>query len=278
MILKSVNKSVNKYAGYINKFGLTPDKLACRISGKSNQIPKIFCVTVPKSGTHLLQQALLMYTPIYRYFSRVLNNANCKSLAELKSQVKHVKNGQFVLSHINFTPEIYNYLMESGFKIFFMIRDPRDIILSEAHFVVNRADHPWRKFLIDETLYERIESLIVGKYFWDIGKRLNGRKGWLTAENVKTIKFEHLVGSLGGGNDFHQQKTIQDIFEHIDLRLSNQEVINLSQSIYSKKTLTFRKGKINEWSEVFDDHLKEKFKQVAGQQLIDYGYEKDLNW
>ena len=41
---------------------------------------------------------------------------------------------------------------------------------------------------------------------------------------------------------------------------------------------TFRKGLIGEWRELFNEEIKNIFKEKAGDLLIKSGYEKDKNW
>lgn len=272
-------KEVNKYFGYANKFGLTPFKLYQRVSGESYKYPKIFCVSIPKSGTHLIQRLLLMHPPIYRNFMRVLNNTTCKNIYDFKGFLKNVKNGQLVLSHTNFKREYYEYLCDNGFTVLFMIRDPRDILISEAHFVDARNDYPWRDLLLELSINERIEMLIKGSnLFWDIGKRLDDHSGWLKSEKVLTIRFEDLVGTDGGGNADAQKKAIKGVFNHIGTKHTEFNTEKIVDGLFSKKTLTFRKGKINQWKDVYTTELKNTFKSVAGSQLIDYGYENDFDW
>lgn len=42
--------------------------------------------------------------------------------------------------------------------------------------------------------------------------------------------------------------------------------------------MTFRKGQTGGWKKHFTSDQKKLFKKVAGQLLIDLGYEKDFNW
>lgn len=277
--MDTIYKLKNKYLGYAQKFGYTPYKYYHRIGNQTKYLPKIFCVSIPKSGTHLLQQVLISYPPIYRYFSRVLNNSNCNSLDIFKQHMKGVKNGQFVLSHLFFKQEYYEYLIDNGFKIIFLYRDPRDILLSEAHFAIKRKDHRLNKILIDKPLNERIKTLILGNEHWGgIGKKMDAHYGWLLADEVLSIKFEELVGNLGGSKDSIQKESVVKILEHINIKFDDKEINRICSKIYSKKALTFRKGKINEWEEVYDFELKKLFKEVAGTQLIKFQYEEDMAW
>ena len=54
----------------LKRFGMTPDKI-WRRRGRPD-LPKIFCVSVPKSGTHLLERVLCLHPRLYRKFMSTL--------------------------------------------------------------------------------------------------------------------------------------------------------------------------------------------------------------
>ncbi len=45
-----------------------------------------------------------------------------------------------------------------------------------------------------------------------------------------------------------------------------------------ERGFTFRKGMIGSWQANFSEENKELYKLLYGQELIDLGYESDLNW
>jgi hypothetical protein len=51
-----------------------------------------------------------------------------------------------------------------------------------------------------------------------------------------------------------------------------------SKALQARKTQTFHKGKIGSWRTHFNNRHKEAFKRVAGDLLIELGYEQNLNW
>lgn len=52
----------------------------------------------------------------------------------------------------------------------------------------------------------------------------------------------------------------------------------IASELFKETTLTFRKGVAGEWKAHFNEEHKRIFKNIAGQLLIDLGYEKDFNW
>ena len=59
---------------------------------------------------------------------------------------------------------------------------------------------------------------------------------------------------------------------------SNGKAEEVAVELFSEPTQTFRKGVAGEWKTHFKEAHKRVFKEIAGQLLIDLGYEKDFNW
>ncbi|OIJ18549.1 hypothetical protein BKP45_19090 [Anaerobacillus alkalidiazotrophicus] len=55
-------------------------------------------------------------------------------------------------------------------------------------------------------------------------------------------------------------------------------VKEMERSINPGESPTFRKGQLGNWREEFDQEIKQAFKHVAGDILIQLGYEKDDKW
>ena len=52
----------------------------------------------------------------------------------------------------------------------------------------------------------------------------------------------------------------------------------LSAAINPQRSPTFRRGKIGSWRDHFTAEHKRTFKEVAGDLLIQLGYEQDFDW
>ena len=60
---------------------------------------------------------------------------------------------------------------------------------------------------------------------------------------------------------------------------SRDQIIDaLETNIDPQRSPTFRSGKTGEWKKYFNDEHKNLFKDVAGDLLVQLGYEKDDNW
>jgi hypothetical protein len=93
-----------------------------------------------------------------------------------------------------------------------------------------------------------------------------------------TIRFEDAVGSGGGGSDSAQLSVVKDIFDYIDLPLTEADARSIAANARSGKTQTFRTGRIRNWETLYDQDVKDAFRAVAGDLLIELGYETGTEW
>jgi len=54
--------------------------------------------------------------------------------------------------------------------------------------------------------------------------------------------------------------------------------VKVLHNINPQNSHTFRTGKSGNWKTVFTERQKDLFKEIAGDLLIELGYEKDYNW
>lgn len=260
--------------------------------------PKVLANSMPKSGTHLLVR-LLSHVPDMRFTARHINMKNIPGISGLDSEVsteaakyddilKLVRNGQFLTGHVPCIPAVHEVLDRMGFKILVILRDPRDVVVSHAHYVLARKDH-WihGRFItahpdIDSAITACIEGLpadpVLGGGLPDMDTRINDYIGWLDAPGALAIRFEDLVGSAGGGDDGRQLQTIRRVCSHVQRPEDTTSCRRLADAIWTTKAITFRSGKIGDWRRYFSAEHIESFKRVAGRSLVKMGYETRLDW
>lgn len=122
--------------------GLNPSALKGRITG-----PRILANSIPKAGTNLMERALT-FTPGMRMapFRTLLDWDECSS--GTARRLKRLHNGQFINAHLPAHQRIINFVDKLGVKTIFLIRDPRDIVISHYKYV-NEIDttHFSHKFI-----------------------------------------------------------------------------------------------------------------------------------
>jgi hypothetical protein len=176
------------------------------------------------------------------------------------------------------------------YKAFWVMRDPRDLIISRyfstkySHALLNEILASQRKQLLEMSLEEGIMMYIkmIGKEHKILYSSLTSWMKALDNENVLLCRYEDMI-------EENKAPTFMKIFKHCDIRLSIEEVENLLHRFSFKKISRrdrgdgdhkshYRKGISGDWKNYFTDEHKSAFKELAGQLLIELGYEGDLNW
>jgi hypothetical protein len=227
----------------------------------------VYAVTIPKAGTNLLAKALRLLThrESKRYSSPEL----------LKGQLPEVSD-QILFSHLPFDKSAARLLKKYHYKCLFMIRDPRDVVVSNTHWLVtqplihqaNVKKHAEDPAFFSKLLTQQIE---------EIKKTFDNYVPWMNDEAFYTVRFENLVGAQGGGSNKKQKQELKNIAAHSGIDLSSNELRTVAAQLFGG-TMTFREGQTSSWKKHFDADQKKLFKKVAGKLLIDLGYEQDFDW
>ncbi len=274
---------------------------------------KSMCITIPKSGTHLLSKCLrailLNYAvpghtpnpkeeerakkckPISkRYFVALQENLFRDHLVRKCKQRKilHHKDRLQVSFHLVHTPEHEQFVKQCVRKTLFLIRDPRDQLVSFVFWACKNAkldNVAFNNMLLDfidgkqrNNVYSvRMHPFCDALWTFGIAEYYAWYLPWMNVSNVYTIHFENLVGENGGGSQEAQIQEIHNIARHVGVDLSPDTIKEIADNLFGG-TNTFNKGQIGSWKRHFTEEHKRAFKASAGQLLIDLGYEKDMNW
>lgn len=267
---------------------------------------EFFSITVPKSGTHLLSKCISLMKAQDPYsFSDKTPRPKPDNEPQLCTLVPHnafpmlqeerfkdriIKKHRFPRAgfHLAHTQDRAKFLKQSAKAILFMIRDPRDQLISITKWCCDKSKLKSPEFsdmllnFIDGKQRGPIYAVKMIKpasYMWSYGiaDYYTLYTPWMGADKVYTVHFENLVGSRGGGSDEAQAQEIANIAHHLNIRLTPQKIAAIADNLFGG-TNTFNKGQIGTWKEYFTEEHKQAFKNTAGQLLIDLGYEKDMNW
>lgn len=246
--------------------------------------------TVPKSGTHLVHQILNglpnVTNDIWNAEKKFFIDHPVQDIAFYKDHFYRLgllQPNEFGVGHIFFSKE-YAYMLERlNLKHIFIYRDPRDVLISLAYFIpVKWPEHPlYQAFNHEGTTHkQRIMALIKGvDGRWPNFDAWNRPfYNWLKVPNTLAISFEELMQSRET-RQAAMTKIINYLWDGLLLPESIESMIKKMEShIDPSSSNTFRKGKIGSWREEFDSEIKQEFKVVAGKLLIDFGYERNLDW
>ena len=247
--------------------------------------PAAFVNSVPKSGTHLLEQIVRSLPGLTNYGSFLASMTSSfrytlRSHEDTLREIYKIASGELIRGHLFFDPEFANAFVTRNVVHFFIYRDPRDLVVSESHYVsqMNRW-HRLRPLFRQSAdpislAIQGIRSNTID--YPDIGTRFAKFAGWIRSPHVRAIRFEDLIG-----NDVpaHIEAIVRQYAKHTDYEFDVGQTIDAAiGNIDPRSSHTFRSGVSGKWRQEFTRAHVEQFKLVAGDLLVDLGYEADQNW
>ena len=184
-------------------------------------------------------------------------------------------------------------------KLIFIVRDGRDAVIS--HQIQKFIDLPDQlnaeEITIRQSLIKDPQGfLIKNKTLFPSGSLQKAADDWVKnvtetndigkgiyAESFLSLRFEDIVDNphiqldriwkfLGVNTE------IPELEESINNELSENPDADWQREKQQEVAKIIRKGLPGSWREIFTEEDKRIFKEFAGETLVDWGYEKDLNW
>lgn len=270
-------------------------------------VPGFLANSMPKAGTHLLMKAVSQFPGIHHIKKRDVTNrlrdhmpahssdAECAligvdwpqpiPLSFLRQHLKKARRGGYYLAHTQYASELADLLAELNIKMLLILRDPRAVVASHAKYVAKKPQHylfdTYQPLSPDARLMISIRGLETetpqGYSLRDIRTRYASLMTWTDHPLNYTTYFEKLVGPQGGGSRSEQLQELKNIADHLGVRYTSSQLERIAENLFGGTT-TFRKGTIGGWQDAFEDQHTAAFKQIAGDILIELGYEQDLDW
>jgi sulfotransferase 6B1 len=267
------DRRLGRLAWNARRFGLTPAKLQRRLL--DHRAPIVVSNSLPKAGTHLLERALCLHPRLYRSLRRTLHDRRVPAMGDLDRVVPRLRPGEVLVTHLSHDPVRERVVSEEHVRSLFLVRDPRDLVVSQAHYVAGWDAHPHHETLAStDDLQERYRRIITGdaeRSMPSLRLRLESYAGWLTSPAL-LVRYEELIGAAGGGDSGRQTAVIRQLFDHIGLPMTEAELAALAAATFSDASPTFRKGSIGQWQQQFDERTLEMFEQTVGDLMPAYGY------
>jgi len=251
----------------------------CLIFSQNARPKGIIQISIPKCGTYLLKKCIDLLG--------VLPNMRFNAVGASIKPALFGRGMQKLYGHIRFKEEYLPFLTGNT-AIFLIYRDPRDQVVSGAYHILKHSYNHLHVFAHSISFDDLLSFLIEGGQGWhNTTREAIHRENvsdyyqlflpWLSAPHVCGVRFEDLIGLHGGGDAGRQYETIKNIADHVGMNVSQGRIDLVVKNLFGG-TETFRKGLIGDWKNHFKEHHKQAFKKVAGQLLIDLGYEKDFDW
>lgn len=197
-----------------------------------------------------------------------------------KKLFKVLSPGKFIIGHVPYSHQakkVHHSAVDYSLTI---IRDPRDMILSMLRHVKDRPQHHSHDYLYNSLETDEERFFAVADGFENSETKLIGVKimiesmlEWQQDSSNLLIKFEDIVGPLGGGDSFVQQKTIDRILTFIGAENTPKNLKEIAKESFGKSS-TFRKGQIYGWKDKLSQRENELFCQTHSNLLDLIGYEK----
>lgn len=257
----------------------------------------VICNSYPKSGTHLLYQILYSIPDLKRWDDIISVQALCGIMNtphHIRWKLGSAPDNSIVRCHLMYSQKILDIFSEHHCKPLFIYRDLRDVAVSHARWVTkeNRIflhDIYQQQSTFDQQLMSSIVGVPVGTPFGsnlsqpNIAQDFSRWHGWLQHPATLAIKFEDLVGERGGGSEDKRIHIVEQIMDHLQINISVDEIKSKfgSYTMNPEESHTFKKGgkgSIGGWKKYFNDKHKTEFKKVAGNFLIELGYETSFDW
>jgi LPS sulfotransferase NodH len=202
-----------------------------------------------------------------------------------------IEPGEVVHGHDWYTTELSQILKDKDIKVVLMMRDPRDQLISRVFHIRRDENHIWHEHLKESSLDEAIELCIEGREGLP-GTRtmVELSQSWFNSEiEIIVVRYEKLVDD--------PQIELSKVLKYLEMNLPdglisaiikrNQfERLSRGRKFWDKSRRRgqadprshFRKGIVGDWINYLNESQKILFKEVAGNKLIELGYENDLNW
>lgn len=278
---------------------------------------KVMLITIPKSGTHLLEKCLhfldaerlnYAYNETFKFDERWdRNKQNSQTppdhwrgnlypteIPRIVEQIKRAlgKPERAYKAHMYYSEAFDTALDENKCQKILLLRDPRSVLVSLAN-MIKPGFEPEHTVDFNDLLLDLIDGrqqhfIAWGSsrhtaypFIWEVGisSFYKHYLPFMGTKNCLTVRFEHLVGAAGGGSKELQEKAVGEIAAHVGVELT-PEVLSFIQENLFGNTATFNQGTINGWKKYFTPEVKEAYKAVPGanQLLIELGYEHDELW
>jgi sulfotransferase 6B1 len=234
----------------------------------------VLCISLPKAGTHLLERAVCLHPRLYRKLVPTITDRELQRRGGAERFLAKLAPGQVVMAHLRFDPDLPDVLARLRIRPVFMVRDPRDVVVSQVRYATGRRDHWAHDLFVSLPPRERLRLAIVGDRdggLRSLAERLAAYEGWLLSD-VAIVRFEDLVGAEGGGDRSRQRDTVGELYRRLGIAADAALVDSVCERLFSSESPTFRKGTIGQWRDVFDDDLTALVRDVAGEELARYGY------
>lgn len=250
--------------------------------------PRVMANSMPKAGTNLLIRLLDLLPGMLRGPhvdvgpDRGIEVFGREQRDRMRAFFDQIPAGTFGSSHCYWFDELGRMIAERGIRCITVVRDPRDVCVSDHHYIMKNAGHRLHQAYQEMSSdAERLMASIVGmtteqlggaEPSLDIGRHYENLLGWARWTEGIVVHFEDLVGASGGGDDQVQRDTVEKVIAYLGVDADAKQIDRIANSLFSREARTFRRGQIGDWRDEFEPEHRMAFARVAGHVLEAFGY------
>jgi hypothetical protein len=196
----------------------------------------------------------------------------------LAGRLSQVPEGCFITAHCVYTPELAGLFHEGGMKTVCILRDPRDVAVSQMHYLKQLKNHfAYEEYLALPSDRERLLVSIRGgelggRRLQSLDERYGQFLGWERDGGAVMVKFEDLVGPGGGGSEEAQRLAVGRVAKHLGIPVDERTMGLVGENLFGVGR-TFRKGQVGGWREEFLEEHERAAGEVVGPLLVELGYQ-----
>jgi hypothetical protein len=240
-----------------------------------------------KSGSHLLEQfleGLTEVSPLAFAAAHPIRTFAPEGRPRLDSTVMQelswLMPGDIAWGYVPSREPFLALMSQPRWVSFFILRDPRDRIISHILFATDlHPRHAMKQYYRElPSMEARIHATILGVpgLVPSVAEAYGTYRGWFTSPSVLVVRFEDLVQ--------HRAETVEGMIQHLEkagvpFQGSRPALhASLERAMSPSRSLTFRAGVSGAWREHFTPGNIETFKRATGDLLRVLGYEPRDDW
>jgi hypothetical protein len=263
--MQDVRTRLAKRRWDFQRFGISPKGLFLRLG--LGGVDPVVSISIPKAGTHLTESILCRHPLYYRRLTRTMWGEESR---RLEKHLKRARPGQILCTHSYFSDERLDIIKRAGARMILTVRDPRDILLSDAHYLYSNRSHPLHeRFRMMDNVDDRAMLLIQGDQSAGIipfPELLRNFSGWLATDAI-VLHYEDLVSS-----SLSRAEVVGDMFRRLGAPVDGRELRRISANAVSRTSPTFRRGRIGEWRAELGADVLSALQASAADQIALFGH------
>ncbi len=261
-----------------------------RLSPTSSEV-KICVNSIPKGGTHLVTSVLnkipdiifsgyhLSEEDVFTQYPAIPGGSTIDT--SVKKVLSRCRKGQYLTMHSPFDSRVSAQLKSFGFGKIFLLRDPRDILVSYVNYVLREKRHFHHDYFNKIGDFDKLLGLTINGFHSNedvelglpsVKQMLERYSGWLDDPEIVVLRFENLIGEKGGGTLEAQFLEVEKILKVAGIGVSPKMVESISGKTYSENSVTFSKGSIRQWEKSFNASNRKRFEETASDEMHRLGY------